>query len=338
MDIIKAFEKSMGEYDSIQKSKHWRKFDARKHLYTLENLENFRNNKLSEGLDDRYSPGEQKEIFENLKNELGEDYILSNLTDKNVGNSPDCFKIGNLFVDGGQNFHIKWLHELETYVFSKKKINYICEIGGGYGSLAQKIRAKHACKYILIDLPEANLLSSYYLSEHFPDLKFLLCDDIEAKSISKEDTRGYDFIIIPPWYEIGEDVKIDLFINTRSMMEMNLKVIKKYFDLIQTHTVVAGFFFNINRYYKGSVGYPIELSKYPYDEKWQVISSQLSWKQNHIHQLITQRKTGVGNIQEELIKIGNIGRIFMPRKAGLLEVAWQKFKDFLNRYRYQYWI
>src|SRR3989344_6111457 len=139
MDIFKAFKKSMGEYDSIQKSKHWKKFDQRKHLYSPENLENFRNNKLSLGLDDQYSDKEQKEIFQDLVNELGEEYVLSNLTDKNIGNSQTFFKVGNLFIDGGQNFHIKWLHELEILVFSKTKVNYICEIGGGYGSLAQKI-------------------------------------------------------------------------------------------------------------------------------------------------------------------------------------------------------
>ena len=153
MNIIKSFEKSMQEYDAIQKSKHWKKFDSRGHLYNKENLENFRNNQLSEGLDDQFSLEQQKEIFGNLVNELGEDYVLSNLTEKNIGNSHQCFKIGDKFVDGGQNFHIKWLHELETFVFSKTKINYICEIGGGYGSLAQKIRSKINCKYILIDLP-----------------------------------------------------------------------------------------------------------------------------------------------------------------------------------------
>ena len=332
MDIFKAFEKSMGEYESVKKRRHWKKFDARKHLYTLENLENFRNNKLSDGLDDRYSLREQREIFEDLVTELGEEYVLSNLTDKNVGNSSSFFKIGNLFVDGGQNFHIKWLHELETLVFSKKKIDYICEIGGGYGSLAQKIRAKHNCKYILIDLPEANLLSSYYLMNHFSNLKFLLCDEIKGKSISKAQIDNYDFIIIPPWYELEEDVKVDLFINTRSMMEMNFNVIKKYFNLIQTHVSNNGFFFNINRYYKSSVGYPIELSKYPYDEKWDVVSSKPSWRQEGIHQLITQRIVNAGDIRDELSKIAKIAKSFKPKKANLVE----RLKQTINRYRYQY--
>lgn len=328
----------MQEYEGIQKSQHWKKYDARRHLYTLANLENFRNNKLSDGLDDRYSPEEQRKIFQDLVTELGEEYVLSNLTDKNIGNSLNYFKVGNLFVDGGQNFHIKWLHELEDLVFSRRKINYICEIGGGYGSLAQKICSKHNCKYILIDLPEANLLSSYYLSKHFPDLKFLLCDEISGKSISKKDIEGYDFVIIPPWYEIGGDVKINLFINTRSMMEMNFEVIKKYFNFIHIHIADDGFFLNINRYYKDSVGYPIELSKYPYDERWQVISSKPSWKQHGIHQLVTQRTSGIGNIKKELAKIGEIGKAFVPRKTNLLKVIWQKFKNFVNRYRYQYWM
>ena len=325
----------MCEYDAIQKSKHWKSFDARSHLYKEENLEDFRNNELSRGLDDQYSPQKQQEIFQDLINEVGEDFVLSNLTENNIGNSHQFFKVGGKFVDGGQNIHIKWLHDLESFVFSKGKIKYIYEIGGGYGSLAQKIRLRHDCKYILIDLPEANILSSYYLTHHFPNLKFLLCDEIEGRSVSKEDIDGYDFIILPPWYEIN-GVKIDLFINTRSMMEMNLKVIKKYFDFIHNNIANGGFFLNINRYRKESVGYPIELSKYPYDEKWNVVSSHPSWKQeDSIHQLITQRQTSEGNIKDELMRIDQICRKIYPVKETDFIL---RLKDVINRYRYQHWL
>ena len=335
MNIIESFEKSMQEYDVIQKSRHWKKFDTRSHLYTLKNLENFRNNKLSDGLDDRFSSSEQKEIFKELMNDLGEDFVLSNLTKKNVGNSHQYFKIEDLFVDGGHNFHIKWLHELETFVFSKTKIKYVCEIGGGYGSLAQKIRSKINCTYILIDLPEANILSSYYLTTHFPNLKFLLSDDIANKVVTKEDVDKYDFIIIPPWYEI-EGVKIDLFINTRSMMEMNAKVIQKYFDFIHATIAHDGYFLNINRYCKASVGYPIELSKYPYDEKWNVVSSKPSWRQAHVHFLLTQRLVEGGNIKKELVRIDELyKKIVAPDHADLFGRMYQKFKNVVNRYRYQ---
>ena len=50
-----------------------------------------------------------------------------------------------------------------------KKLKVICEIGAGYGCFAQKIIKNSNAKYIIIDLPEANFLSSYYLKKHFPN-------------------------------------------------------------------------------------------------------------------------------------------------------------------------
>lgn len=338
MEIITAFEKSLDEYEDIQKSKHWKKFDARRHLYTTAHLENFRKNDLSKGLDDHYTPQEQKEIYKSLVTDLGEEYVRSNLTRFNIGNSPDSEVIDELVVDGGQCVHIRWLHELEKTVFKHDHIQVICEIGGGYGSFAQKISAKHKCTYILIDLPEANLLSSYYLSQHFPKRTFLLCNDIPTKSISKKDIVGYDFVIVPPWYKFADDIRIDLFINTRSMMEMNFKVIERYFALIQRHLVEGGYFFNINRYYKSSVGYPIKFSKYPYDDYWEVVVSKPSWRQeSSIHELITRRINYNGNIRSELRKLDIIcEKIRWCTTTNVFEITIKRLKDFVNYYRYQY--
>lgn len=301
--IIKAFKESQKDYELLQKSKHWQKeLDRKKHLYEPDFLRNFRNNTLSDGLDDWFPPAKQKEIFCDLLAECGKEFVFANLAEKNVGNSPQVFNIGNKVVDSGQNFSIRWLFDLTNSVFSRTKVNYVCEIGGGYGSLAQKIRANIPCKYILIDLPETNVLSSYYLNEHFPELKFLLCDEIQGKSVEKAQIDQYDFVIVPPWYDI-KGLKINLFINTRSMMEMYREVIAKYFDFIQNNIADNGFFFNINRYYKDTVGYPIKLSEYPYDGHWNAVSSKPSWKQQHIHQLLAQRTPGRGNIKAELVKI-----------------------------------
>lgn len=339
MDIIKAFEKSLGEYEGIQKSKHWKKFDARRHLYNVTDLENFRRNHLSEGLDDHYSPQEQKEIYESLIADIGEEYVRLNLTNLNIGNSPDCFSLKDgLIIDGGQNVHIKWLRELEDLVFKHTDIRVICEIGGGYGSFAQKICSKHKCTYILVDLPEANLLSSYYLSQHFPGRTFLLCNEIEEKSISKKDIEKYDFVIIPPWYRFADDLQVDLFINTRSMMEMNFNVIRKYFKLIQQHLSLGGYFFNINRYYKDSVGYPIKLSEYPYDRYWEVVVSKPSWWQEEaIHEIITHRIAYNGDIQMELTKLDRIcEKIQWKHTKTMLGRIVKRIKNFVNFYRYQY--
>ena len=70
MDIYKNFETSFLNYETKYKSKHWKKFDLRSELFKEKYLANFRNNSLSDGLDDRYSEEEQKKIFEDLTNEI----------------------------------------------------------------------------------------------------------------------------------------------------------------------------------------------------------------------------------------------------------------------------
>ncbi|MSU74482.1 hypothetical protein EXS57_01750 [Candidatus Kaiserbacteria bacterium] len=96
MNIIRAFENSMSEYEDIQKSKHWKKYDRRQHLYNLANLENFRNNNLSEGLDPTFSSKMQREIYNQLIVDVGEKYVRENLTDKNIGNGMACFIRGGV--------------------------------------------------------------------------------------------------------------------------------------------------------------------------------------------------------------------------------------------------
>ncbi|MSU74483.1 putative sugar O-methyltransferase [Candidatus Kaiserbacteria bacterium] len=237
---------------------------------------------------------------------------------------------GGFIVDGGQNYLIRWLYDLEA-IFVERSIHLVCEIGGGYGAMAQKIRSRFACKLILIDLPEANILSAYYLSKHFPDARFLLADEVQGKRITLDDVMRHDVIIIPQWYTLADDVKVDLFINTRSMMEMNSDVIKRYFNLIQTHIIEGGFFFNLNRYQKKSVGYPIQFAKYPYDEEWDVVISKPAWRQDDHHFLITRRTSERGNIGEEMQRIAKRGAQFIPTPHLL-----QRVKDMANRFRRQY--
>ena len=331
MNIIRAFKKSIGEYESIQKSSHWKKYDRRRHLYTLANLENFRNNQLSEGLDDTFPVQTQQDIYDQLIAEVGERYVRENLTDKNIGNGQHCFVKEGLVIDGGQNYIIRWLYDLEKFAFIEGKGSLVCEIGGGYGAMAQKIRTRFGCKILLIDLPEANILSSHYLSKHFPEAKFLLVDEIEGRVITKEHIQQYDFVIVPPWYTLADDVLVDMFINTRSMMEMNIGVIKRYFDFIQRHTKVDGFFFNLNRYQQRSVGYPIQCAKYPYDEKGDVALSKPAWRQDDHHLLVTRRTSQNGTITEEMRRIAQVGTQFIPRPTVV-----QRARDVVNRFRHQY--
>lgn len=309
--ILSSFQESQKKYSQHEslKSKHWDIEFSNGRVFNYENLLNFRSNSLSDGLDDKFLIEEQKSIFTDLLIDVGVEFVFDNLSEKNIGNSLDCFVIENKYIDAGRNFHIRWLYDLEQYVFTKKSIGIVCEIGGGYGSLAEKIISNQSCKYILIDLPETNLLSSYYLTEHFKDLKFLMYDQVVDDRLTVSQIEDFDVFIVPPWVGLDDSIQIDLFINTRSMMEMNFEIIEEYFDLIHKHAYEGSFFFNINRYYKDTIGYPIELFKYPYDNNWDVIYSSKAWKQPWIHNLITQRKYSgfTNNIKDELEKIRLIG-------------------------------
>jgi putative sugar O-methyltransferase len=307
--LLRAFRKSITDYDPIQKSQHWSAFiDVKPELYDAAYLRDFRSNTLSSGLDDRFSPEDQREIFCDLLGECGHEYTFSNLSALNVGNAIEVFRLGDLYVDAGQCFFIHWMHDLERTVFTGHDIRCVCEIGGGYGGFVGKLAARFPGKYVLIDLPEQNLLSAYFLGQHFPDRAFLLADAVEGNRVTQEQIDAHDFIIVPPWYEL-DGLAVDLFINTRSMMEMNFDVVRRYFDFIQGQVTDGGFFLNVNRYHKATVGHPIRLSDYPYDDRWRVVESKPQWKQPAIRYLLTQRSAEAGDIREHLASLDPICRV-----------------------------
>jgi putative sugar O-methyltransferase len=292
-------------------SKHWKNLNKSKlDLFfnaidqNLSHLKKFRSDKfLSKGLDDAVETQFIPDVFFKLAEKNGAEKSLSYLQDKNVGESEHCLNIFNKYMDYHELFLVDYACILENRVLCNLSNPIICEIGGGYGSLARMICSKHASKYILIDLPEANLLSGYYLDQHFSSAgkKILYFSDLKKDHLSLSDIQDYDFIIIPPNINFTEDLKIDLFINTRSMMEMDFSTIEKYFALIQKSIKPEGYFLNINRYIKKTVGEEIMISRYPYDDQWRVTLSEKAFMQDHIHLLLAQRGTAEGsNIHVEL--------------------------------------
>ena len=285
------YSESMKFYQGNYKSNHWNYINKKKrNLYKIQNLEKFRRNNLSYGLDDQfYTDREFKENFELLKKDCGDNFLRKTLFKKNIGKVKKFIKFENkYFVDRHEIFFIKFLYDLEKKI-NFKKIKYICDIGSGYGALASKILKLHnKKKLILIDLPESNLLSSFYLKKLFPEKKFFYSHQLSNNKFDKKILNNYDIFILNPWDEFPFK-NIDLFINTRSMMEMDYQTIQKYFDLIHSKISHNGYFLNINRYYKDTSGYPIEFHRYPYDKKWQIIFSKTSWQQNHVHAMLTLR-------------------------------------------------
>ena len=149
------------------------------------------------------------------------------------------------------------------------------------------------------------MLSAYYLHKNFPEKKFFLFDNyIKKKYLSLRDFEENDVLILPPNCKIDEKIRFDLFINSRSFQEMKFSLIKKYFTFIEKHIQSDGYFLNVNRFEKTSVGYPIYFHQYPYSNNWKKILSQSSFKQeDHIFFLCKYQSQERNNISIELKKV-----------------------------------
>ena len=192
-------------------------------------------------------------------------------------------------------------------------------------------------KLIIIDLPEANYLCSYFLLKHFPNKNFLFYDDLRYEFVNQEIIKNSDIIILPAWIEL-DNLEIDIFANVRSFMEMDLHIIKNYFNKIQSLISKNGIFLNINRYDKRTVGYPIKFDNYPYDENWSVLVSKTTWTASNTHTLITQRNFTTSNIFQELKKIRYLRMInyFKINKYLMKNILPQKVFLFLQKIKHKF--
>ena len=160
---------------------------------------------------------------------------------------------------------------INKHIFKSKNVESCVEIGGGYGELARMILSKKKIKYVLIDLPETNLLSSFYLIKNFPNKKIVLSYDLRnSPCLNEQIYSNNDIFIICPWDKIGE-IKFDLFFNFHSFMEMTISSRKRYFQLVHNKLNSGGYFLQENRYCK-LVGFEKNLLReYEYDQYWKKI-------------------------------------------------------------------
>ena len=283
------------------RSLHWENYYKKNSKFSsVENLKNFRKNLiLSEGLDDAMNLQNKLNLIEVFDYFNGE-YLSRTLPKKNIGNSNYSIDFLGYHFDYGIIHHLKWYEKIEKFIKPKNKI---LEIGGGFGSLARIILSNNnEIKYFSIDLPEANLMSNYYLQNHFQSKKIFNYLDFKNKSL-EENLNKYDIFILPPNTINNKNIKFDFVINSRSFMEMNKGVINQYFDLIQKKINLGGYFLNVNKYFSQKVGEKIKLHEYPYDNRWKTIISEQSFLQEGIHFLLAERVANEGDILDELNKI-----------------------------------
>ena len=187
-----------------------------------------------------------------------------------------------------------------------EKCKIVVEIGSGYGGLAELVKKTFPeIKYILLDLPEANAIQTYYLAKCFPRAKirffehFMNFENIDFRKID------FDFAILP-----GSLIKnctnnsVDMFINTRSMMEMPPDILSFYFSHIHRTIKKDGSFYCLNRYEKLT-----KFKYYPFDNYWDVrLSSEwpITIDANPHHELLTVR------VNERNRSVKRVQRSFPP--------------------------
>ena len=289
--IKKNYFEMIKDYDQKSKSDHWIKMFSKNNFEKF-NLENFRKRNLR-GISLSYGMEDWLNFYDTLQELMGLLKILppdeiKNLVDVRVGN-PDYYSFGNLKINYNEISILKQFLKINKYLNSEQKL--ICEIGGGFGSLASKIKKIYPDKtMILIDLPETLVLQTYYLSTLFPKQNFCLYDDLNNLDFDKIKNNSFDFILLPPWSinKLSKKFSIDFFINSRSMMEMDKKVIKDYFNFIHEMIRVNGIFYCLNKKEKMINNTPIRIAEYPYDNKWEVKQCEQAENPN-MYEIITKR-------------------------------------------------
>ena len=308
-NLIEVYKKTVEDENLFINSRsiHWQKrYQKKEKFLELDHIINFRNNQiLSTGLDDGTNLIPKIYLME-LLNEFSSDFLKRTLPKKNVGNCNNSSNLLDYYIDYGIVHHLYHYSIIEKYIKNNTKI---CEIGGGFGSLARVILKNHNVKYFLIDLPEANLQANYYLQNNLPEKRVFNYIDYKNKKIGNE-IQNYEIFILPP-HVINDskmkEILFDFFINSRSFMEMTSESIKNYFYFIQNKSTRNSFFLNINSLKKSVVGEDIRICDYPYDESWKVIISKESFLQKNMQFLLTERVEDPEkkNIKEELKKIRN---------------------------------
>ena len=286
-------------------SKHWDIYPSnfQEILFDNKKLKNFRSNELSFRFNDSLEKAMMSrttKVLNKLKKITGEKFIEKN---KEIffGN-PQTLSIGHKKYDYHDLFLIYFLHTLFPFLKEKSKKNhfFVAEIGGGYGGLIHSIKKNFPnAVCMMFDLPEQNYISNFYLKQLYPKAKVLNLEtlmkikrlkSVENLSLEEDELIEFDFIILPGYLiDKIEDGFTDVFINTRSFMEMNIKTINFYFSHIHRMIIEDGIFYCVNRYKKKTSGDMVKFKRLPFDKKWKFELSRKSFSQPLIHEGLLRR-------------------------------------------------
>ena len=162
---------------------------------------------------------------------LGMDYDLSKITFPVIGNPTGVLLNKNIIsIDNLRHTY----HAIEMCeILRNLKSPRIVEIGGGLGGQAYQtmlMADDNSCNYTLFDIPEVNVISSYFLLLAFPNKRIGLFGE---DSISPELPDNFEIGIFPH-FKITQlkNCSVDLFYNSCSFSEMDGASSNEYLSII----------------------------------------------------------------------------------------------------------
>ena len=309
---------------SYEKQDHWDVFDKTYYekIKYIENLNNFRNNGISNMLETGLPSQERFELISENKN-YNTDYnddekidIISRYEELKIliGNNFNKYSFNNnvghprhllhenRLLNFDDLYHIYAIWQLDRYIDNTNaNCNIVVEIGGGYGNFAHKFKEiRKNSKYVIIDLPEVLLLQHFYLMKMNPEYKIInLMDQSIEIDINNDD---YDFLLLPFNIYHKYCFNCDIVINKRSLGEMPKNVLENYFFWIQKNINLSGLFYIVNRYAFTKSNDKNKIRDYPFDFYWNIILSKPQWLQSHLHEFILQRTQSFNQSLNLLLK------------------------------------
>ncbi|MBU2575020.1 MAG: putative sugar O-methyltransferase [Elusimicrobia bacterium] len=155
---------------------------------------------------------------------------------------------GDFVVNRGRRLSIDLLQSIDEFYRLQEALNFkkddpivFCELGAGYGRLAEIVMtAMPNATYLIFDLPETLLLSQYYLSTLHPERKTAFYPESLEYTRSREKLASCRLVFGLPQQlrELPENY-VNVFINVYSFMEMSARQVNGYFSIIEQLQVDA---------------------------------------------------------------------------------------------------
>ena len=183
--------------------------------------------------------------------------LLASVSESSAGGSASVYYRGQ-YLSEKLLFHTLIVNDIINNInFDKNRRKVVVDIGSGYGGLDRLLSyyVPNSC-FILVDLPETLLLTSYYMEYNFPHKKIALLSDI-ADRLDDFDSLvlEYDFIIVPPSVvEKIPSASVDLAMNSASLGFMQHDYVKYYLEHIYRMLRPRGHFYSLNKEYSDHLG------------------------------------------------------------------------------------